>query len=105
MHLKELQKQVKDFIESNNMNTSVEFRTLDLVSEVGELSKEIIKSSNYGKVPVVNTENMCSEFGDVIFSLIAAANAMEINLEKELNSALVKYSRRLKKGGAGSENE
>lgn len=103
--MNDIQNEVKIFCKENNMETSIEFRTLDLVSEVGELSKEILKSSNYGKDNVKLNENMKSEFGDVLFSLIASANILDINLEEELNSVLKKYSRRLQKGSAGSEND
>ena len=103
MKLKELQKSVEGFCRKNNLNTSSEFRLIDLISELGELSKEFLKSSDYGKKKVLLTENMKGEFGDVLFSLIITANTLDVNLEEELNKVLEKYSGRMKKGNPGSE--
>lgn len=105
MDLKEIQNKTKDFCVKNDLETSLEFRVLDLVSEVGELSKEVLKVSNYGKDKIKLTENMKSEFGDVFFSLIASANCLGVDLEKSFNSVIEKYNKRLTKGGAGSEND
>ncbi|MFA8343632.1 MAG: MazG-like family protein [Rhodothermaceae bacterium] len=105
MDIFEKQKEIKKFCADNNMETEIEFRVLDLVSEAGELSKEILKSSNYGKSKIELTPNMESEFGDVLFSLMASANCMNINLEKALNAVLKKYKKRLIKGSTGSEND
>lgn len=105
MDIFEKQKEIKKFCTDNNMETEIEFRILDLVSEAGELSKEILKSSNYGKNKIELTPNMESEFGDVLFSLMASANCMNINLEKALEAVLKKYKNRLIKGSAGSEND
>jgi NTP pyrophosphatase (non-canonical NTP hydrolase) len=44
----EFQKKVKKFMDKNNMNNPIENRMLDLVDEIGEISKEINKMSGYG---------------------------------------------------------
>ena len=105
MELNLIKKKVDDFCKQNNLSNSPEFRFLDLVSEVGELSKEILKSSDYGKKKIQLTENMKSEFGDILFSLITTANAFDVNLETELNSVLEKYERRMTKGSPDSGND
>jgi len=47
--MQKLQKKVKKFVDKHNMGYSPETATLDLVSEVGEVAKEILKASGYGK--------------------------------------------------------
>ena len=47
--MENIQKFVAEFVEKAGVETSVEFRLLDLVSEMGELSKEVLKGTNYGK--------------------------------------------------------
>jgi NTP pyrophosphatase (non-canonical NTP hydrolase) len=42
---------------------------------------------------------------DVVSEIGEVANALEVDLEKELETVLKKYERRLQKGSAGSENE
>ena len=43
--LKDLQLKIRQFCEEHHLECSSEHRTLDLVSEVGEFSKEILKST------------------------------------------------------------
>ncbi len=78
------------------MQIPVEFRMLDLISETGELSKEILLATDYGKVAPSFRPSFQDEMGDVFFSLIALANQTGIDLEEALNQALEKYSERLK---------
>ena len=104
--MKELQQKVNKFVTSNNMTSPIEIRALDLVTEVGEVSKEIIKMTNYGTKPLEFREEVRMELGDVLFSLIALSNNLNVDLEEALNAVLDKYNKRLNKGNsAGSEND
>lgn len=100
----ELQKQVKKFCEDNELTCSIEFRLLDLVSELGEVAKEVIKSSKYGKLPAKATSELEEEIGDLQFSLCCIANQSGTSLELATQTALQKYQRRLdSKGHVGSD--
>ncbi|WP_027340696.1 MazG nucleotide pyrophosphohydrolase domain-containing protein [Halonatronum saccharophilum] len=99
MEVFDLQSKVYKFVKENNLETKIESRLLDLVSEVGELSKEVLKGSNYGKEKFENTDEWINEFGDVLFSLICIANKTEINLEVALDKALNKYGKRFNEKG------
>ena len=90
---------VKRFILENNLDTTIELRLLDLVSELGELSKEIITGSNYGKTDFTKTSETINELGDVFFSLIEVANKLDINLDDALKSVLCKYTQRITESG------
>lgn len=103
--LKQIQTEVKDFCTTHNLNCPVEHRALDLVSEVGEVSKEILKMSDYGTKEPAFREEIKSELGDVLFSLIVLSNQLDVDLIDSLTKVLEKYEHRLNKGGAGSENE
>jgi NTP pyrophosphatase (non-canonical NTP hydrolase) len=105
MYIKDIQKKIKEFTAKNNLESNVEIRILDLVSEVGELSKEIIKASDYGTKEFKVTENTDSELGDVLFVTLIIANKLNIDIETALEKVLNKYEKRLNKGGIGSENE
>ena len=103
MALERLQARVAEFGKKHGLETDVEARLLDLVSEVGELSKEALKSSSYGKSGFKSTDEWASELGDAFFSLLALANETDVDAEVALDGALRKYERRLsEKGGAGS---
>ena len=99
------QQHVKQFCEEHNMLSPTEFRTLDLVSEIGEVAKEILKMTNYGTKPLNKNNDIKLELGDAYFSLLALANTLDVDLEEALEQVLEKYNTRLKKGGAGSEND
>lgn len=102
------QDQVNNFIVRYNLETDIKSRMLDLISEVGELSKEVLKHTNYGKSNF-DAENLTkewtSELGDVFFSLICIANTTNANLEECLSNSLNKYQKRFEnKGDTGSGN-
>lgn len=103
--MKKLQEKVRNFCKQNDMESPIEHRVLDTVSEIGEVAKEVLKMSDYGRKPSEYREELESELGDVLYSIITIANTFDIDLEKSLNSTLEKYDRRLKKGSADSQNE
>lgn len=101
--MQEIQEQVNELIKKYDLDTSVEIRFIDLVSEVGELGKEILKGNNYGKNEFTKTDNLESEIGDVLFSLICIANELNIDLKVALDEVIEKYNSRFsEKGNIGS---
>lgn len=44
--LEEAQERVANFVRRHDLETAVEYRLLDLASEVGELAKDALKSSS-----------------------------------------------------------
>ena len=94
-----IQEEVNELIKKYNLESSVEIRFIDLISELGELGKEILKGNDYGKKDFCNTENLESEIGDTFFSLICVANGLNIDLKKSLDSVLAKYENRFVNNG------
>ena len=103
--MKDIQEKIKKFCEENDMESPIEYRVLDTISELGEVAKEILKMTDYGKKPIEYRDELKSELGDVFYSLITIANTFDIDLENALEQVLKKYKKRLKKGSAGSEND
>jgi NTP pyrophosphatase (non-canonical NTP hydrolase) len=103
--LDEIQEIIKRFCGDHNLDSPLEHRALDLLSEVGEVAKEILKMSDYGKKPIQINDEVKSEIGDVLFVLVIIANQLNISLDEALAEVLQKYEKRLEKGGIGSENE
>lgn len=101
--MKEVQEKVRELVKKFNLEASNEIRCIDLVSEVGELGKEILKGNDYGKKEFFKTENLESEIGDTLFSLVCLANNMDIDLGNALNGVIKKYNNRFsEKGNIGS---
>lgn len=103
MDIQKVQRQVGDFAEENNLEGTVEFRIMDLVSEVGEVVKDATKSADYGN-KTEKLEVKEGEIGDVFFSLFMVCNNLGINAEEALETALEKYTDRIhEKGDPGSK--
>jgi NTP pyrophosphatase (non-canonical NTP hydrolase) len=103
--MKELQTRIKAFTKNHNLESPIEHRVLDTVSEIGEVAKEVLKMTDYGREEPQYRKELSSELGDVLYSLITIANTYDIDLEDSLENALKKYMKRLERGSAGSEND
>lgn len=71
--MREEQAVVAEFVHAHGLETDGWVRFLDLVSELGELSKELLKVSDYGKLPLTATDAMKDELGDCMFPCCACA--------------------------------
>ena len=97
--MREEQQRVGQLIRSYGLGKSPEGRMLDLVSEVGELSKELLKASDYGNKPVAATHTMVEELGDCLFSLLCLSEALKVDAENAFNGVLEKYQQRFAETG------
>lgn len=99
-----MQEKVNQLIKSYHLSCGVQNRYIDLVSEVGELGKEILKETAYGEKAYAVNETSLEEMGDCIFSLLALCSEMGIMANEALDYALAKYQKRLiEKGHIGSK--
>ncbi|MGN4125643.1 MazG nucleotide pyrophosphohydrolase domain-containing protein [Lysinibacillus sphaericus] len=102
MDISSMQKYVKQFSEEKGFHVNtIHTRTLYLVTEVGELSKEILSISfnpTEEKVRLAK-ENIGLEMYDVLFNVLDLANRLEIELEDacrkkmEMNKDRIWYER------------
>lgn len=95
--MKETQERIKELVAKYNLSGDASIKYIDLVSEVGELGKEILEGNDYGTKKFEKTEDTFLELGDVLFSLICVANELNIDMEEALDAVLAKYARRFKK--------
>ena len=93
-HAMDDQRRVAAFVETHDLECDPEYRLLDLVSEVGELAKEVNESTDYGSKPD-DLEVATDEVGDAYFALLAAADSLDIDVGEALEVALEKYRGRL----------
>ncbi|MFC7140657.1 MazG nucleotide pyrophosphohydrolase domain-containing protein [Halosimplex aquaticum] len=98
------QDRVAAFVDEHDMDADPVYRVLDLAAEVGEIAADAAKSSEYGGAPEDLTVSE-DELGDALFSLLATADALDIDAEAALDESLAKYERRLDESGdAGSDH-
>lgn len=82
------------FARAHGLNMDPQVRFLDLSSELGELSKELLKASGYGAAPITAGPAMEEELGDCVFSLLCLANSLNLDAKAALEGALEKYRKR-----------
>lgn len=99
--MRDLQEDVRRFCERQELVLAPEERTLDLVSEVGEVAKEMLKRTDYGAESPRRRPELVEELGDAAFSLLALASELEVDLEEAVRRALDKYRGRLESDGRG----
>ena len=101
--MEDIQETVNEMIKKYKLESSIEIKFIDLISEVGELGKELLKGSDYGKRKFINTDNLESEIGDVLFSFVCIVNSLNIDLKEAFDKVIEKYnSRFLENGNIGS---
>ena len=82
--------------ENFKMSGKMSSRMLDITSEAGELSKEILKSTNYGKSEeTVITKELEGEYGDLLYSVLALGLENELNIPNILKDTIEKMERRI----------
>ncbi|MBC8331070.1 MAG: nucleotide pyrophosphohydrolase [Anaerolineae bacterium] len=95
---------VREFTQEHQLQISTVSRLLDLVSELGEVAKDILESTHYGREAFQPSESWDTELGDTFFSLICLANGTQVNLDTALTQVLKKYQLRIaQKGSAASD--
>ncbi len=92
--MKNWQSQAADFAQKRNLHRPPAVYALDLVSELGEVAKEILLATDYGKRPFHPTSNLPAELGDTLYSLCQLATAANVDLDKALTTTLAKYEQR-----------
>jgi NTP pyrophosphatase (non-canonical NTP hydrolase) len=95
----EAQEKVRKLVSDFELETNPYIRLLDVLSELGEVSKEYLKMTHYGQHESVKSANWEVELGDVYFSLLCLANAADVDLEQALEKAVAKYQKRLENKG------
>ena len=99
----QFQERVARFVAEHELEAGVEVRLLDLLSELGEVAKEVLKGNHYGTSELVQTEAWEEELSDVFFALICLANTTGVDLNRGLPKVLEKYALRVQsKGDPGS---
>ncbi len=98
------QQQITAFARRHDLLHDPATHVLDLVSEVGEVAKEVLLSTDYGRRAPQFRPQLADELGDTLYSLLVLAEACGVDAERALDAALQKYERRLtERGKPGSQ--
>lgn len=97
------QERTHQFAQKHNLAHTPGVYALDLLSELGEVAKELLKATNYGQHAPTDMPEMAGELGDLLYSLCQLATAVNVDLDQALTTALNKYEARWQaKGHLGS---
>jgi NTP pyrophosphatase (non-canonical NTP hydrolase) len=97
------QQQVATFARDHDLQHDPATHALDLVSEIGEVAKEVLRATDYGRREPQFSTGLAGELGDALYSLLVLAEACGVDADKALSAALEKYESRLaERGDAGS---
>jgi len=100
----EWQRRVADLARQHDLWHDPVIHALDLVSEVGEVAKEILLDTEYGRRTPRPGSDLAVELGDALYSLLALAEVCGVDAAQALEAAMEKYRRRLaERGAAGSK--
>lgn len=89
------QKRAVNFAQKHNLDHEPSVYALDLLSELGEVAKEILLATDYGKRPFPEASpNLSNELGDALYSLCQLATAAGVDLDQALAASLDKYEQR-----------
>jgi NTP pyrophosphatase (non-canonical NTP hydrolase) len=96
-NLEDTQAKVAQFVTGHDLDVALVPRVLDLLSELGELAKQLLEETNYGKRRAARRASpaLRSELGDVAFALLALANHLEVDLSVCVDEVLLKYEVRI----------
>lgn len=98
------QRRVAVFARRHDILHDPSVHALDLVSEVGEVAKEVLLSTDYGRRAPQPRSQLTDELGDALYSLLALAEVCGVDANRALDAALEKYDRRLtQQGKPGSQ--
>ena len=78
--MNEIQEKVKRLVFDFGLETTPHIRLLDLLSELGEVSKDYLTLTKYGQLEIQKSRNWELALGDVYFSLLCLANATDVDL-------------------------
>jgi NTP pyrophosphatase (non-canonical NTP hydrolase) len=98
------------FSQNHNLHHPPSVYALDLMSELGEVAKEILLGMDYGKRPFqaspdLPDHNLSGELGDALYSLCQLATTAGVDLDEAFTATLQKYEQRWQeKRDFGSKN-
>lgn len=88
------QTKAAEFSQNHNFHHPPSVYALDLMSELGEVAKEILLGADYGQRPFQATPDLSGELGDLLCSLCQLATAAGVDLDDAFTSTLQKYKQR-----------
>jgi NTP pyrophosphatase (non-canonical NTP hydrolase) len=88
------QQRAAQFAQNHNLYHPPSVYALDLMSELGEVTKGILLATDDGERPFHPRANLQSELGDTLYTLCQLAASAGIDREDVFSATLAKYEER-----------
>lgn len=73
---------LNEFIARHDLETAPEYCVLDIMAQVGELSRALLKETNYGRTAVDGqSESVREKIGDLMFAVAYLSSRYDIDPE------------------------
>ncbi len=91
---KNWQVRANEFTQKRNLQRPTSVYALDVISEMGEVAKEILLATDYGARQPQFGPDLEAELGDLLYSVCMLASSSGVDLESAFSMSLDKYNRR-----------
>ena len=92
--MRDAQQQAADFAREHGLSLSAQGRFIDLVSEIGELGKEILKQPAMRRSHLPTIRRLRRRWADCLFSILCLCSCLGLDAQDALELALQKYEER-----------
>lgn len=96
---KNWQTRASEFARNRSLDRSATVYALDVMSEMGEVAKEILLATDYGSRPPQFGRDLEAELGDLLYSVCMLATSSGVDLELAFSKTLEKYNKRWQSTG------
>ena len=92
--MKDILKELNELLITADAKLDPQSRMMDITSEVGELSKEVLKSTKYGRKEFTVSSEFEEEYGDVLYSVLSMGLENNIDIEANMIKMIHKMNSR-----------
>lgn len=87
---------LREFIAQHHLETQPAYSLLDIMSELGEVAKELLQGTDYGRGSgEADATRMREEIGDLMFAVAYLSTLYDIDPEAAMWESVRKFERRL----------
>ena len=90
---------LRAFIAQHHLETQPAYSLLDIMSELGEVAKELLQGTDYGRSPgEADPGRMQEKIGDLMFAVAYLSTLYDVDPEAAMWESVRKFERRLDAG-------
>jgi NTP pyrophosphatase (non-canonical NTP hydrolase) len=97
---------LKEFVAKHHLEAQPAYSLLDIMSELGEVAKELLKATDYGRrTGTADAARMREEIGDLMFAVAYLSTLYEVDPEAAMWDSVRKFEGRLEHNRGNMESD